>query len=360
MALTTVTLSGVLLQPDQETPHAGTLTFELAHALADPAGDRVIEGRRVVGLDPTGGFTVDLVATDDPDGFPTGVTYHVVERLGADMVREYDVELPGAVPEVDLADLVPALPGPPAVTYATAANLVAETVARTAAVEAHRLDTTDVHGIPDTALLADQAALAAETATRAAADGAEAVARQAHETATTAVHGIPDTAEDGPPAVPSLRTLGTGAGQALPGDTPVALADETPSIEELTSNGTIETTISATTSEALFIARFALTVEALSLVKWNTGDIAASDVDYWTVELSRYRGGVGTAVATKTTKVTGGQAITSRHSWSFDAVAFNAVTKAFQAGDVLAMVWTKTGVPANIGQRAYTLNYRPI
>ncbi|WP_308346179.1 phage tail protein [Streptomyces sp. ISL-66] len=67
-----------------------------------------------VPLDAQGGIEVTLPATDSPDMDPIGWAYTVTEQLGGiPLGRSYNVLLPRAQPEVDLADITPTDPAKP-------------------------------------------------------------------------------------------------------------------------------------------------------------------------------------------------------------------------------------------------------
>lgn len=141
----------------------------------------------------------------------------------ADMAALKPVALSGAY-----ADLTgkPVIPSTPAAVGADPAGTAA------AVVEAHRVDTADVHGILDTAALETQAGAqakadaalaaattAATTAATSAAEASTAAAIAAHAADSTAVHGIADTTlllrgtvGSTDPAGPDPQDPGYGAG----------------------------------------------------------------------------------------------------------------------------------------------------
>ncbi|MGW2910461.1 hypothetical protein ACWC9X_08630 [Streptomyces asoensis] len=78
------------------------------------AYDVILGGPVTAPLDATGAFEVELPATDAPGMNPTGWSYSVAEQLaGVPMNRVYQVLLPAATPEVDLADIAPTDPTTP-------------------------------------------------------------------------------------------------------------------------------------------------------------------------------------------------------------------------------------------------------
>jgi hypothetical protein len=90
-------LAGRFEHPDGR-PARGRVAFTLSARA--PAGDVVVvEGPVVVTLDPGGGFSVELRATDDPAFQVEGtLTYRVLEMLDARPHREHWIVLPGAGP----------------------------------------------------------------------------------------------------------------------------------------------------------------------------------------------------------------------------------------------------------------------
>ncbi|MFE5673832.1 SGNH/GDSL hydrolase family protein [Streptomyces erythrochromogenes] len=85
--------------------------------------DVILGGPVVATLDPQGRIAVTLPATDADDMNPTDWSYVVTEQLaGVGTNRSYNILLPAASPDVDLADIAPAdptkpnylaVPGPP-------------------------------------------------------------------------------------------------------------------------------------------------------------------------------------------------------------------------------------------------------
>jgi len=96
--------------------------------------------------------------------------------------------------------------------------------------------------------------------------------------------------------------------------------------------------------------QFPITVRGVSLVLDNTA-VAASDTDYWTVDVGRIpalSSSFGSIMATKTTQTTGGAAFLTNQAWNFDAVTFTAVNQTLVKDDILAIRFTKTGAPTNL------------
>ena len=145
--------------------------------------------------------------------------------------------------------------------------------------------------------------------------------------------------------------------------TGLAAADQVPTISELVAgcfSAASNFTISA--SVVAFSAPFACNIVQAQLVIWNTA-VAASDTDYWTVQVRRWRTGVGggaVVIAEKTTKVTGGQAIVQRLDWNFDASAFDPTYKLLQKGDVIDFAFLMTGSPTSLNGPFVQLRYEPV
>ncbi|MFE1378675.1 hypothetical protein ACFW6S_06995 [Streptomyces sp. NPDC058740] len=108
-----MTVRGRFLAPDG-TPLSGALVFRAPATLTFPAADVILGGPVTVQLDAQGSVEVTLPATDSPDMDPSGWAYLVAEQLsGIPVGRSYNVLLPRAQPEVDLADIAPTDPSKP-------------------------------------------------------------------------------------------------------------------------------------------------------------------------------------------------------------------------------------------------------
>ncbi|MGW8988640.1 hypothetical protein ACWGRF_01690 [Streptomyces zhihengii] len=96
------------------TPLSGSLVFRAPATLTFPSADVILGGPVTVQLDAQGGVEVTLPATDAPDMEPSGWAYIVTEQLsGIPVGRSYNILLPRAQPEVDLADIAPTDPSKP-------------------------------------------------------------------------------------------------------------------------------------------------------------------------------------------------------------------------------------------------------
>lgn len=134
-------------------------------------------------------------------------------------------------------------------------------------------------------------------------------------------------------------------------------------IEELASAVLSSTIINVATTLPIWTAPFACEIVGARVAVWGTGGVSgiSSETDYWTVDLRRYRGGTFASIATKTTKLTGGEAMVSRVDWNFDAIAFDVTNKVFQTGDISAMAFTPSGTvnALNLPVMAQ-IRYRPL
>ncbi|WP_051778795.1 hypothetical protein [Streptomyces sp. NRRL S-241] len=108
-----MTVRGRFLAPDG-TPLSGALVFRAPATLTFPQADVILGGPVTVQLDAQGAIEVTLPATDAPDMDPSGWAYVVAEQLSGILVgRSYNIVLPRAQPEVDLADIAPTDPAKP-------------------------------------------------------------------------------------------------------------------------------------------------------------------------------------------------------------------------------------------------------
>ncbi|MFE5558647.1 hypothetical protein [Streptomyces sp. NPDC056544] len=108
-----MTVRARFLAPDG-TPLSGALVFRAPAVLTFPQADVILGGPVSVQLDAQGSIEVTLPATDAPDMDPSGWAYVVTEQLsGIPVGRSYNIVLPKAQPEVDLADIAPTDPSKP-------------------------------------------------------------------------------------------------------------------------------------------------------------------------------------------------------------------------------------------------------
>ncbi|MER5759564.1 hypothetical protein [Streptomyces sp. NPDC002082] len=108
-----MTVRARFLAPDG-TPLSGALVFRAPATLTFPQADVILGGPVSTPLDAQGSIEVTLPATDAPDMEPNGWAYIVTEQLsGIPIGRSYNILLPRAQPEVDLADIAPTDPTKP-------------------------------------------------------------------------------------------------------------------------------------------------------------------------------------------------------------------------------------------------------
>jgi hypothetical protein len=117
--------------------------------------------------------------------------------------------------------------------------------------------------------------------------------------------------------------------------------------------------ISASLSFPIFVAPFALQVKQASIMTWNL-DVAADDVNYWRLAVRRSRGPTTNEIASKSTQLTGGEAITLKTEWNYDAVTFSPTASIIGKGDAVDLAVFKTGTPANLSGTLCTVRYEPL
>jgi hypothetical protein len=131
--------------------------------------------------------------------------------------------------------------------------------------------------------------------------------------------------------------------------------------EDLFASALDSRAYSATTTMVLFVAEAAGLVTSAALAT-SSGGVAQSDASYWSIALTRWRAGVATTIATKTTRTTasGGEAIAGGlQPWTFDAVVFDEAAATLAEGDVVGFVATRVGTPSNINQPNFTVRFEP-
>lgn len=143
----------------------------------------------------------------------------------------------------------------------------------------------------------------------------------------------------------------------------VPFGEQTVAIEELVASTIFTTgTVTNTTAYPIFTAMFPCRVTACSVIIYETAGIAAdSDVIYWSVELRRARAGSEAVIATKTTKLTGGEAVGLRTDWNFDAATFDATNKVLNKGDIVNVSFNEVGVTlVGWAKPMATVRYEPV
>jgi len=143
-----------------------------------------------------------------------------------------------------------------------------------------------------------------------------------------------------------LAAAGTAVQPADLDDAIAEIEATTPTTEEASTVSVLLATGAVSTAQTipLLSALYPIALDQVSVA--TSAAVPASDADYWTIQLLRYRAGGHVAIATKTTKTvgSGGQAIAAFTGWSFDLVPF--VFENLLAGDVIAVRLTPTGAPA--------------
>lgn len=106
-SVTPITVTGTYLKPSG-LPESGTIKFRTALVTLSSGDNTVISvGPLNIDLDSNGQFSIDLIPTDDPDWFPQGWQYYIIEDLSGRGGRRGYFELPydtaGFV--LDIADI---------------------------------------------------------------------------------------------------------------------------------------------------------------------------------------------------------------------------------------------------------------
>lgn len=106
--ITAITVTGTYVGSDG-TPLSGYLVFTPSVAALDTTDNAIVPMYPTkVTLDVSGSFSVDLVATDDPQWENPGWTYQVTERITGAPKRTYNIELPAASTDpIGITDLEP-------------------------------------------------------------------------------------------------------------------------------------------------------------------------------------------------------------------------------------------------------------
>ena len=140
-----------------------------------------------------------------------------------------------------------------------------------------------------------------------------------------------------------------------------SLASKAAAGAELFASGFYQLTVSVSASFPIFVAPFALQVKQASIVLWGNADIAVDDVNYWRFAVRRTTSvTVVSEIASKSTQLTGGQAIAQKTDWNFDAVTFSPTFSLIAKGDTVDLAMFKTGAPANLVSTFITVRYEPL
>lgn len=153
------------------------------------------------------------------------------------------------------------------------------------------------------------------------------------------------------------------ANQALRVTGDYAPADTTPTISEMMMAVEATTGTVVNTSEyPIFIAMFPLKIVAASLAIYETAGIAAdSDTIYWTVEIRRTRANSSVVIASKHTKLTGGEAVGLRTGWNLDAATFDPANQICAKDDIIDVRFLETGTtPVGWAKPHVTVRYEPV
>lgn len=129
------------------------------------------------------------------------------------------------------------------------------------------------------------------------------------------------------------------------------------SIQSWVSGTTVVGSISSTTAHTIFVPQIPCKVISASLA-FDYFSLAANDTNYLTLSLRRNSGGVNTVIVTKTTQVTGGEAITARVAWSWAMATWTDVL--LSPGDMMTFQASFTGTLTMQYPVAITFRYVPV
>lgn len=116
--ITTITVFGQYVKADGG-PASGEVRFTPSISAATSGAIMPVLAYSTQ-LGPSGSFSVDLAATDDPDWIASGFTYLVTEHITGATQRSYNITVPAATPMpagLDLATVVPVASVVPVATY---------------------------------------------------------------------------------------------------------------------------------------------------------------------------------------------------------------------------------------------------
>jgi hypothetical protein len=137
------------------------------------------------------------------------------------------------------------------------------------------------------------------------------------------------------------------------------IASKSANVGELFASQYHASSFSATFSFPIFVAPFPLQVKQVSMMIYPHA-VAADDTNYWRFAIRRMRALANVEIASKTTQITGGQAIAQRTEWNFDAAAFNATNGLIAKGDAVDLAGFTTGAPVTISGAICTVRYEPL
>lgn len=254
----TITLTGTVLVPLGGTANGGQIVFTPSARLVDSTNDTIYSGSTAVALDTDGSFSVELLLTDSTDLEPTGWVWQVEEKPSNGPDTAYTIELTDDMaPAVDLADVAPvsgpgggpvsgvqSVNGQDGVVVLDAADVGADAAGSAAAAQAaaatdattkvntHEADTTSVHGITDTSVLATGTDLATAVSDHAAAtdphgDRAYADGKLAKTSNLSDVADTSTARSNLGLGTAATRAVGTGSGDVAAGDAIAAHSGDT-------------------------------------------------------------------------------------------------------------------------------------
>lgn len=142
--------------------------------------------------------------------------------------------------------------------------------------------------------------------------------------------------------------------------TPVDASCTVPKLSAVANSRIITVPLGAVNATTSFIAFIAPTAGSLNKCMLATKDaIAADDTNYWTIALTDKGadGSASNAIASKTTKVTGGTAFVAYDMW--DIGALSATHKVLAAGDVVLLTLTKAASATALAEALAVLEWLP-
>jgi len=137
------------------------------------------------------------------------------------------------------------------------------------------------------------------------------------------------------------------------------IASKSASVGELFASTYQPASFAATTSFPIFVAPFPLVVKQVAVMVWNT-TLAANDTNYWRLAVRRMRANASVEIASKSTQLTGGEGITQRTEWNFDAAVFSATNGLIAKGDAVDLGMFATGAPAALAGVVVTVRFEPV
>ena len=123
------------------------------------------------------------------------------------------------------------------------------------------------------------------------------------------------------------------------------------------------TALSATTAIAVASPPYPFKIVAARILTDQSGGAtvpANSDANYWLVQVRTVGAGVASAVAGKTTALTGGEAITHRQLWTFDGVSGLPTVAIDGSIYGIDFAFTKNGTAANIPTLICQVRYEAV